>query len=320
MKTISIARNYIKRGWNPVPISRRAKGPATDEWQLLTITAENVAQYFNGTAQNIGVQLGPKSRGLCDVDLDCVEAMRLARYLLPPTEAVFGRASAPRSHYLYVVTDPAPETAIKHHDENSEMIVELRLGAKPNKGAQTVFPGSQHKETGELIEWASEGEPLLVPYADLVRGVRGIAIGALLLRHWPKNSGGRHELARRVGGFLARAGYDEAAIGQLMEMVAREAGDEEAQDRVKAATDAAAGLAQGEHVYGWPSLKESLGEKVADALATSGSILRRSRYDNGFIGRTTFDNSCRPRSRPGVPENPRCLLSRLWRWQPTERS
>ena len=241
MKTVSIARNYIKRGWNPVPISRRAKGPATDEWQLLTITAENVAQYFNGTAQNIGVQLGPKSRGLCDVDLDCVEAMRLARYLLPPTEAVFGRASAPRSHYLYVVTDPAPETAIKHHDENSEMIVELRLGAKPNKGAQTVFPGSQHKETGELIEWASEGEPLLVPYADLVRGVRGIAIGALLLRHWPKNSGGRHELARRVGGFLARAGYDEAAIGQLMEMVAREAGDEEAQDRVKAATDAAAG-------------------------------------------------------------------------------
>jgi AAA domain/Bifunctional DNA primase/polymerase, N-terminal len=208
--------------------------------------------------------MGPQSGGLCDVDLDCVEAVQLAPHFLPATGAVFGRSSRPRSHHLYKVTDPEPITVIEHHDENNGMIVELRVGAK--KGAQTVFPGSQH-ESGEPIEWASDGEPLLVPYVKLARVVRGIAFASLLLRHWPKGTGNRHELARRVGGFLARADYKEEDIGRLVEIVAHEAGDDEVKDRCKAASDAAAGLAKGEHVYGLPKLQESMGEKVANALA-----------------------------------------------------
>jgi hypothetical protein len=67
---LDIARDYIGRGWNPVPIHYRMKGPTGKGWNLLTITEANVAKYFfNYRRQNIGVQLGPKSRGLTDVDL-----------------------------------------------------------------------------------------------------------------------------------------------------------------------------------------------------------------------------------------------------------
>jgi hypothetical protein len=58
------------------------------------------------------VQLGPKSGGLCDVDLDCTEAVVLAPAFLPPTHAVFGRKSKPRSHYLYRIADPEPKATI----------------------------------------------------------------------------------------------------------------------------------------------------------------------------------------------------------------
>jgi hypothetical protein len=36
--------------------------------------------------------LGSKSNGLTDVDLDSPEAVKIADYFLPETEAVFGRA------------------------------------------------------------------------------------------------------------------------------------------------------------------------------------------------------------------------------------
>jgi len=183
MSALDIARAYLLRGWHPVAIPRGKKSPIDKEWQLRAITPENVAQYFNGGALNVGVLMGPKSGGLADVDLDCAEARRLA-FLLPETGAVFGRESNPSSHHLYVVSDAKPVTVIKHTDENGKTILELRLGAKPGAGAQTVFPGSQHP-SGEMIEWVKDGEPAVVPCTALVRAVRGIAIASVLLRHWP---------------------------------------------------------------------------------------------------------------------------------------
>jgi hypothetical protein len=50
---------------------------------------------------NVGIVLGPSSQGLTDVDLDCVEAIAIAPYILPRTEAIFGRASKRASHWLY---------------------------------------------------------------------------------------------------------------------------------------------------------------------------------------------------------------------------
>src|SRR5947209_3686304 len=98
---IEVAQEYIKRGWRPIPIPDGSKSPTDDAWQKLEITAETVSKHFHSGPQNVGVQLGPKSNGLTDVDLDCREAVALAPHFLPETGAIFGRKSKPKSHYLY---------------------------------------------------------------------------------------------------------------------------------------------------------------------------------------------------------------------------
>lgn len=266
MKAIDVAKKYIRRGWHPVPIPTKSKGPTGSKWQLASITAENVGQYFNGREQNIGVQMGPKSGDLCDVDLDALDAVKMAPYFLPDTGAVFGRRSKPRSHFLYTCTDCGKTVNVLKHlgdQGKKDTIVELRLGRE--KGVQTMFPGSKHP-SGEAVEWDSEEDPAEVPFAELKNAVRNVALGTILLRCWPE-SGSRHELSLRVGGFLARAGLDAEAIDRIIEAVATEAGDDEVQDRRVAAAAAHEACANGEKVYGFPALKEAIGDDPAKALA-----------------------------------------------------
>ena len=144
MTAHDIARSYLlmDRHWKPVPIPFRAKGPTIRGWQNLSITVENLGQYFNGEPQNVGVQMGAVSNGLTDVDLDCAEAIALAPRFLPSTPAVFGRQGKPKSHYLYTMTDAdgAPDKGwLKFGDHERKNIIELRLGR--GKGAQSIFPG-----------------------------------------------------------------------------------------------------------------------------------------------------------------------------------
>src|ERR687886_91660 len=75
------ARRYHRRGWRPVPAPYRRKHPVLD-----------------------------------DADLDAPEACTLGPLLLPPTAAVFGRQSKPRSHHLYVAKDPAIAETIQDLD------------------------------------------------------------------------------------------------------------------------------------------------------------------------------------------------------------
>src|SRR5262249_22974295 len=118
------AAQYAARGWKPIPIPRGTKGPRDEDWPKLNY---DPARDFNG--MNIGVQLGPVSGGLTDIDLDCVEAVALAPYFLPQTNAIFGRKSKPRSHWFYITDDPDHEKAtIKLTDDNKKAIIELRMG------------------------------------------------------------------------------------------------------------------------------------------------------------------------------------------------
>src|ERR1700745_828987 len=98
---VELARDYLRRGWQPVPIDRGQKRPRDNAWQSLGITEANIEDYFSND-DNVGVQLGARSGGLTDGDIDCGEAMSLAAAILPGTEAIFGRRSKPRSHRLYV--------------------------------------------------------------------------------------------------------------------------------------------------------------------------------------------------------------------------
>jgi len=47
------------------------------------------------------------------------------------------------------------------HPNTGEMLCELRVGGG-GKGAQTVFPGSTHDETGEAVTWDEDGAPAAV--------------------------------------------------------------------------------------------------------------------------------------------------------------
>ena len=107
---VQAALDYAKRGWKPIPISRRTKRAIDKSWQKRPF---NPAQ-FNGNGQNVGIQLGAVSGGLTDVDLDCAEAIGLALEFLPPTGAIFGRHSKPCSHQLYVTSLHETETNAGH--------------------------------------------------------------------------------------------------------------------------------------------------------------------------------------------------------------
>src|SRR5262245_4415797 len=150
---------YAKRGWKPVPVSRKTKKPIGTDWQT---RAFDVRQ-FNGNAQNVGIQLGEASKGLADVDLDCREAIGLALEFLPSTPSIFGHRSRPMSHMLFVSDLYKTETkaALQYKEiiggKQGPMIVELRVGGN-GKGAATTVPPSMHV-TGEMVEWESDGEP-----------------------------------------------------------------------------------------------------------------------------------------------------------------
>ncbi|CAM2781169.1 hypothetical protein JHFBIEKO_2258 [Methylobacterium mesophilicum] len=262
MTTLSIAVDYIRRGWMPIPVPFKTKGPVLPNWKDLHISEQNAARFFQYPDQNIGVILGPLSGGLTDVDLDCVEANALAGNLLPITDACFGRRTKPRSHWLYRTSlcETEGKARIAFNDpETGDTLVELRIGGAA--AAQTVFPGSVHP-SGETIDWANDGEPRSVDGAILKQRVAALAALSLFARSWP-GEGSRHQAALVLGGFLARCGATWAA--DAVEQIATVAGDDEIPDRRRAAQDAATEYERGGRTCGLPKLKEVFGDKVATA-------------------------------------------------------
>ncbi len=253
---LTIAAAYHKRGWVPVPVPYKKKAPVILEWEKLNLSTIDLPLHFNCADQNIGVLLGVPSGGLVDIDMDCPESLALASYFLPPT-SIFGRVSTPESHYLVQCNPPPPTKKYQLADGTAEkaMIVELR-----STGAQTVFPGSTH-ESGEVITWANDIEPVLIGRDDLTRRVAKLAAASLLLRHWVK--GQRDELATALCGALLRAKWTPVDVDRFIEIIATVAGSEikfkaeGLQEKLQSKTG---------HVYGLPKLREIVGAPVAGRI------------------------------------------------------
>lgn len=162
MNAREAASDYIGRGWAPVPVQAKSKGPRVFGWQN-----RNFAPADFPIGGNVGMKLGTCSGGLVDVDLDCPEAVARAHEYLPGTGAIFGRAGNPHSHRLYVVDEPQARKPFKAAD--GTMLVELR-----GNGAQTIFPPSVHP-SGERVEWERDGEPARVTWAELEEACAALA-------------------------------------------------------------------------------------------------------------------------------------------------
>ena len=277
------ARDYLKRGFAPIPIPSRAKAPTLPDWQHLSVTEDEVDELFT---ENIGLLLGVPSEGLVDADLDSPEAIALAKTFLPMTGMIHGRASKPRSHWWYL-TDPAPPTK-RYLDTDGSCLVELR-----GTGGQTVVPPSVHPE-GEAIEWVVFKAPALCPLDKVSTAVRRLAAAALLARHYPAQ-GGRQDLAMALSGALLNAGWTQEDVRRFIGAVAQAAADEEADKRVDTVGRTADNVAQGKPVTGLPTLSETLGEAVTRRLAEWLEIGRSSKPRGG-------GSSVKPRDRGDVKQ------------------
>lgn len=167
------ARQYIRRGWSPIPVPAGSKGPRIKGWQNLRLGEQDVAAAFVN-AGNIGLLLGEPSGHLVDVDLDCSEARQLADRFLPATGAITGRRSSPASHRWYVA--PGVQT-VRHQDPVSHAaIVELR-----GTGAQTLVGPSIHP-SGEPYD-PLVSQPAQVQSTVLQQQVAQLAEEVIRLRH-----------------------------------------------------------------------------------------------------------------------------------------
>jgi len=275
---LEIAQEYQRRGWQPLPIAHRSKNPNFPGWEKFKTTEADLPKHFNGAAQNIGVLL---HKGLTDIDLDSVEAVKIADYFLPETEAVFGRDGKPRSHRLYYCKDAKFEKFnnpfwLKSNDagkRKTACIAEFRTG----DGLQTVFPGSTHETSGEAISWSNDGEPLHVGAQTLRRAVAQMASACLVSTFW--RDGVRQDLAMAISGALLRNGFDLPETKNFISAICKATSDEETEARLKAAEATAQRLKDGETVHGFPTLVELTDKKLVETVCKWLGIDSRSRSD-----------------------------------------
>jgi hypothetical protein len=277
MTPLEIAQDFFARGWNPVPVKHREKKPMAKEWQRLRLSEAQLANHFGSEPMNVGIQLGRNSGGLVDVDHDAPESLSVASRLMPGTACIFGRASNPASHRLYVSTlwEQIDKAAVRFEDPTPKqelpaavksVLLELRIGGG-EQGAQTVGPGSVHV-SGELIEFESgcDGAPERVGGDLLMTCAKETAAAALAARYWPPE-GSRHETRLAVAGLLVRAGIEQARALQIIEAIAAAAGDLMIDDARSDLNSTYKRSAEGASITGVKLAREVFGDKVAERIA-----------------------------------------------------
>ena len=231
--TYKAAESYDKRGWRLVALKnagKNGKQPRRRGWRSME-NAEVLEVLEEHPEANLGIALGEASGHLVDIDLDSQLAIDLAPAFLPETPLTFGRASKPRSHWLYLCQQPKTKQfeSKARGDEKGEMLVEIR-----SNGGQTAFPPTIHN-TDEVVEWDEgvdpKADPTTVAPQVLREAASRLAGAVLLANNW---SGSRHNQALGVAGMLGQAGWSREDATNFIEAVARAAGDDEVDDRLTA--------------------------------------------------------------------------------------
>ena len=152
------------------------KQPMGDGWGLRDHTAEEFvykhpkgefgrAWLQNGLMRNVGLQLGPASKGLIDIDLDSDEAIdRAAEFFGDLKPVQYGRGGV-RTHMLLRVSDVGEDISAKYtgmmgKGKDEYTGIELRTGYGKTKDGdpeqlQSMVIGI-HPDTGEELGWIGE--------------------------------------------------------------------------------------------------------------------------------------------------------------------
>ncbi len=250
MTTQKKAKQYLSKDWKVLPIPKGSKAPIIKDWPGVNITEEELFKYFSDS-ENIGVKLGKPSKWLTDIDLDCKEAIQVAEYFLPSTEAIFGRETKPRSHWLYYCLD----SVTSKYQFEGITICELR-----STGAQTVFPPSIHPE-GDIYIWDKEGEPRAIPFNLLKRAVAKLASCVLLARNYP-GRGARQDAILPLTGWLFRGGWNREDIEIFITALCELAQDEEINQRTGQIKNTITKIENDLPATGYPTLTEYYPEEV----------------------------------------------------------
>ena len=165
------------------------KKPFRTSWQKEHIDRKKYPEIFLPHL-NIGIRTGVTS-GIVDIDADCPEVVVFLEQLLPPTNAIYGRKSRPKSHWLYSVPYSGPrkkfEDAIlaQQHSVEKAMIVEYR-----GDDVQSMCPPSLHPEKGEgRLVWVdasfirNQQRPIETTNEILIVACARAAIGVMRLRY-----------------------------------------------------------------------------------------------------------------------------------------
>lgn len=257
---ISAVQNYLAQGLVAFPVRCRSKKPHLSNWQHLTV--EDCRALWHGVqASNVGVLLGlPSGDGnfLIDLDIDDHEAGKLASYIFPKT-ASFGRGNGIR-HCLFFVDEVPTYQRIPLPGPNGDKgFLEIR-----GKGQQTIFPPSVHSETGEEIRWINPVDPQVIPLQLLLDKIRLFAALTILFKHWPP-AGSRNDYALAVSGILTKSSLVLIDHPEIVSVLARLAGDEEA-DKRPSLSAAKSKLDQGGKVAGMHALGRHLGTDLANTV------------------------------------------------------
>ena len=277
---------YVAAGFKLVPLDAGKKSTTRRRWN----TREFALTDFDPDS-NIG--LLPGKSDLLDVDLDCMEAVRVAPYILPDTGAMFGYSRSV-THYLYSY---AGESRRKVW-EFGGLLLELR-----GDNTYSMIPPSVHPDYNVPVQWmARDGSLLdgpLSPAKVAIDALRArcsvVAFCATLLRAWPALKGSHHEAALQAGAFLSTAQpeIEPDKVGALIGKIAELAGDTDVPDRLRAAQDSAEKQRAGEPV------------KYADLESLVGDDLLKSW--RGWFGINKSSNNNVAQARAALAADPRVV-------------